>query len=261
MSSNRLFRTFHRGIGFPILFVVSTFMMPFLSKPVGARTDQQLPKQFQKYPFSVMSLTIGHPNSGWQLRAKKLRETPYLKVRSSSNNHRYGHPALVLMLRRSANDVARAVPGSVMLVGDLSREQGGPLAGHHSHQSGRDADVAFYMLDGSGKPVTAPGFIKFGADGKAKNGSGYRFDDYRNWLLVQSWVKDDRAGLSHIFLSRALRTRLLQYAGRNPEFRPYVGQAAKLLKQPEAAEPHDDHFHVRISCPEKQLGLCKNESR
>ncbi len=232
-----------------------------MPQPIGARPARQLPERFQQYPFSVMSLTVGHPNSGWQLRAKKLRDTAHLRVRSRSDAYRYGHPALVLMLRRSAKDVARAVSGSVMLVGDLSRKQGGPLAGHHSHQSGRDADVAFYMRDGDDKPVTAPGFVKFGADGKAKNGSGYRFDDYRNWLLVQSWVKDDRAGLSHIFVSRALRARLLRYANKNPEFRPYVVRAAQLLKQPEAAEAHDDHFHVRIACPEKQLGLCKNESK
>src|SRR5690606_36397738 len=98
-------------------------------------------------PYSLMSLSVGHPKHGFQVRAKKLRPRPYLKIKSGSRGENYGHPALVLMLKRSARDIARAVPGSVMLVGDLSSKRGGPLAGHHSHQSGHDADVVFYAKD------------------------------------------------------------------------------------------------------------------
>jgi penicillin-insensitive murein endopeptidase len=117
------------------------------------------------------------------------------------------------------------------------------------------------MLDKTGKPFTPKECVKFDANGNAKNKSGLVFDDYRNWLLVQSWVMDQRAGLSHIFVSRELRARLLRFAKSRKDFRPYADAAAKLLKQPEHASPHDDHFHVRISCPDQQQGLCKGESR
>ncbi len=239
--------------------LATTLSLALLTQLAAARTE--LPPRFQQYPFSVRSLTIGHPNHGWQVRAKKLRETDYLKIRPNSEEHVFGHPALVLMLRRSARDVARAEPGSVMLVGDLSKEGGGPLHGHYSHQSGRDADVAFYAKDKHGKQVVMDRFVKFDGNGRAMDGSGLVFDDYRNWLLVQGWVRDERAGLSHIFVSRELRTRLLRYAQSRRDFRPYVPAATKLLKQPPNAGAHRDHFHVRISCPELQLGLCKNESR
>lgn len=228
-----------------------------LAHASGAR---KLPPQFRDYPYSVMSLTVGHPNAGYQVRAKKLRDTPHLAVKASSTDYRYAHPALVLMLRRSSREIARSVPGSVMVVGDLSREDGGPLRGHRSHQSGRDADVGFYARDRDGNSVKLERFVKFGRDGKATDGSGLVFDDYRNWLLVQSWVLDARAGLSHIFVSRGLRARLLTYAASRKDFARHVERAAVLLKQPERGEPHDDHFHVRIACPERQIGLCKNES-
>jgi penicillin-insensitive murein endopeptidase len=148
-----------------------------------------------------------------------------------------------------------------MLVGDLSRENGGRLPGHFSHQSGRDADVGFYARDAEGKPAQLDHFVHFDAAGRSRDGSGLAFDDYRNWLLVQSWVRDERAGLSHIFVSRWLRARLLRFARGRRDFRPYAAQAARLLMQPENASPHDDHFHVRIACPESQLGPCKNESK
>lgn len=226
----------------------------------GKGGEDKLPPQFREYPFSVMSLSVGHPNRGYQMRAKKLADTPHLVVKKSSSAYRYGHPALVLMLRRSAKELARDSRGIKMLVGDLSKEHGGPLAGHRSHQSGRDADVGLYAVNSKGKSVQLDRFVKFGTDGVALDGSGLVFDDYRNWLLVQSWVTDTRAGLSHIFLSHGLRQRLLQYASGQARFKRYVERAARLLKQPEYGEPHDDHFHVRIACPKLQAGLCFNES-
>lgn len=236
--------------------LVTTFPSPSLGE--GKR---ELPDKFKKSPYSLMSLSVGHPNEGWQVRAKKLRNSDFLKVRSGCRNNAYGHPALVLMLERTARDIAAAQRGSVMLVGDLSRKTGGPLYGHRSHQSGRDADIGFFMIDKRGRAENSKRFRSFGADGKAKDGSGYVFDDYRNWLLVKSWILDKRAGISHIFISHELRRRLLEFAARHPKAKPYVAEAAALLKQPEQGEDHSDHFHVRISCPKRHEGLCYNESK
>jgi penicillin-insensitive murein endopeptidase len=186
---------------------------------------------------------------------------PHLAIQAKSREHVYGHPSLVLMLQRSAKQVARSRPGSVLLVGDLSAEGGGPLAGHHSHQSGRDADVAFYARDAKGRPVKLDRFVAFDADGKAKDGSGLVFDDDRNWLLVKAWARDDRAAMAHVFVSNPLRARLLRHAGKKADDRKYVAQVSALFKQPENAEPHDDHFHVRIRCPDRHEGICHEEGR
>jgi len=226
-----------------------------------AAPDRVLPKRFQKAPFALMSLSVGHPNAGWQVRAKRLRKSKHLVIKAGSEERSFGHPALVLMLGRSAKEIAKAAPGSVMLVGDLSSKLGGELSGHRSHQSGRDADVGFYVLDPNGKPVTPEKFLSFSVDGKATDGSGHSFDDRRNWLLVQSWVRDKRAGLSHIFVSRGLRQRLLGYAAKQPAFAKHVEEVAALLKQPEESSAHDDHFHVRVSCPKDQGEICREESK
>lgn len=238
------------------LWVSVSFLLA--STPTRA-SGSELPARFRQYPYSVMSLSVGAPNSGYQIRAKKLSDTPHLVVKNSSTKYRYGHPALVLMLRRSARELSRSGKGITMLVGDLSREEGGALFGHRSHQSGRDADVGFYALDSRGNSVKLTEFVKFEANGYSADGA-LRFDDYRNWLLVQAWVTDRRAGISHIFVSHGLRARLLAYAQTRPAFRKHIPAATELLKQPEHGEPHDDHFHVRIACPKEQLGLCQNES-
>lgn len=246
-----------------LLAAFSTLALLLLAPapPAMAGAERTLPKKFRHSPYTLMSLSVGYPNDGWQRRAKKLRKRSYLHIKSSSKDHCYGHPALVLMLERSARDIAHLARGSVLVVGDLSAKHGGRLYGHHSHQSGRDADVAFYMKDENGKAFVPDHFIAFDGAGKAKDKSGVVFDDYRNWLLLQDWVRDKRAGLAHIFISTPLKLRLIRYARRHKRYRRYVDDALKLLEQPEHAEPHDDHFHVRISCPKHQSEICHEESR
>jgi penicillin-insensitive murein DD-endopeptidase len=221
-----------------------------------ARTDAELPAPYRRSPFAMMSLSVGLPNSGWQLRAKQLKKSQALWIQDKSVPYSYGHPALVLMLNRTAKQIARQSPGSVLLVGDLSREHGGPLAGHRSHQSGRDADVGFFVTDAKGRPLNAQRLRTFDENGHARDGSGLRFDDYRNWLLVQLWLKDSRAELEHVFVASHLRRRLLDFARARPAFSKYVEGASSFLRQPSRGLPHDDHFHIRIACPGRQRALC-----
>jgi penicillin-insensitive murein endopeptidase len=246
--------------------VASRFAVAFLlwvspGFGVNAKEAGDLPGKFRHGRLALLSLSVGHPNDGYQVRAKRLTSTRELHVRGSSRDRAYAHPALVLMLWRSARDVVKAAPGSVLFVGDLSRREGGPLSGHRSHQSGRDADVGFYVKDLRGKRVVSHEYVAFDGAGAAKDGSGFVFDDERNWMLVESWARDRRAGLSHIFVSDPLRDRLLRFARSKPRHARYVDQALALLKQPEHGEPHDDHFHVRISCPKEQAEICRTGSK
>jgi len=221
------------------------------------RTNAELPAAYRRSPFAMMSLSVGSPTNGWQIRAKKLKSTGELWIQKKSVPYSYGHPALVLMLHRTAKQMARQTPGSVLLVGDLSREYGGPLSGHRSHQSGRDADVGFFVTDDKGRPLNSQKLRIFDSQGRARDGSGLRFDDYRNWLLVQTWLMDTRADLEYVFVASHLRRRLLEFAQKRPAFRKYVADAAQFLRQPSNGLPHDDHFHIRIACPDKQRGLCE----
>jgi penicillin-insensitive murein DD-endopeptidase len=239
----------------PLLCVLAGLVLA--APAVADKRAGTLPARFYRAPFALMSLSVGAPDNGWQLRAKKLKPTPFLKIKGNSRLKAYGHPSLVLMLQRSARDVGNSGRGAVMLVGDLSSENGGPLAGHVSHQSGRDADVGFYVLDQNGRSILLDRFVAFSGQGTSAGDPNLRFDDHRNWLLVQSWVRDRRAGLSHIFVSRPLRQRLLAFAAKNPSYAKYVGEATALLKQPEDAAPHDDHFHVRVACPSSQSEICR----
>ena len=51
------------------------------------------------------------------------------------------------------------------------------------------------------------------------------------------------------FRPQPLRERLLAYAQRTGVRDNIRVRASETLAQPNGALPHDDHFHVRIACP------------
>jgi len=53
----------------------------------------------------------------------------------------------------------------------------------------------------------------------------------------------------------------LNCAASSAEPREVIERAAAVMMQPPNAEPHDDHFHVRIACVESQRGsVCHDDS-
>lgn len=204
--------------------------------------------------------SIGSPTDGHLVGGTELQPGPGLRLKHAGGA-RWGLPRLINLLERGARKVRARFDGAVMLVGDLSRARGGEIGGHRSHESGRDADVGFYYLDAKGQGVDTPRFHHVGWDGRAADDPTLRFDDARNWELVKAWVTDPGARVQHIFVAEPLRQRLLRFAREHGTYLPVLQRAAIAMKQPRHAEPHDDHFHVRIACPSGQRDVCVAEAR
>jgi len=195
--------------------------------------------------------SVGSPTEGHLVGGAHLALAPYLRVYPiyANNDVRYGVDGLVGLVDGAAKNVRKQFPDAVLSVGHLSKQGGGELDHHASHESGRDADVGFYVKNAAGKPVLADHMVPFVADGTAPSWPGAHFDDARNWALVSSIVGDGHAHVTHIFVATPIRERLLAYAtkiGASPMIR---SRAAEVLAQPRGSLPHDDHFHVRIACP------------
>lgn len=202
--------------------------------------------------------SIGHPNEGRLEGGVHVDVAkPYFRVvpQYESGDVRWGLPQLVGMIDRAARVVAKRYPGSVLDVGDLSKKGGGDVLRHHSHETGRDADLGFYALDARGRQIHGHGFIKFDASMESPTNPGARYDLARNWLFIQELLTDRTATVSHIFIAEPIRQRLLAYAKPRVS-RALYERAAVVLMQPTQSLPHDDHIHVRISCPTSMRGTC-----
>lgn len=202
-------------------------------------------------PIQAVSKSIGSPTDGHLANGVHLAEGPYWRVTPSyrDGDARWGTDTLVGLIERSGKSVRAKFPDAVLSVGHLSKKGGGEIDRHASHESGRDADLGFYVKNQQGKPIYADHFVAFEGDGKARSWPGAQFDDARNWALVAAIAGDGRARVTHIFVATPIRARLLSYAekiGAPPNIR---SRAAELMAQPRGSLPHDDHFHVRIGCP------------
>jgi penicillin-insensitive murein DD-endopeptidase len=207
---------------------------------------------------SSLALSVGSPTDGRLEGGIELVSGEGLRLKRPGRA-RWGLPQLVSLLERGARRVAERHPGSLLLIGDLSRRGGGDLGHHRSHESGRDADVAFYFTDRRGAPVELERFQAVGRDGKTAGPRRLTFDDARNWTLIQAWLTHPRVRVQHIFVAAPLRQRLLRHARERGVSLPLLHRAALALKEPTDGLLHDDHYHVRIACPPRQRGVCVAE--
>ena len=175
----------------------------------------------------------------------------------------YGVPALVALLERAAATVAREFPGTPPIhVGDLSRPFGGRHERHHSHRSGRDADVIYYATDEVGRPVVGGGFLAYDRYGDARDAREGEapapltfLDEARTWAFFRVLLAEDDTPVEWIFCSTGVKSRLLAYAVAHETSPAVLLRAAYVLHQPLDGRPHDDHFHVRMSCTRDERAL------
>ena len=208
--------------------------------------------------------SVGPPNEGRLEGGIHLDVTkPHLRgaPMHSSVDTRWGLPALVHAIDHAAKAVTKKYPGAVLNVGDLSRRNGGELARHHSHESGRDADLGFYVVDAQGKPLSRATFVKIDDKLAAEDITGARFDVARNWLFLQNLLLDRDARVSHVFVAEPIKHALLAHARSRGVAHALYVRAALVMMQPTGGLPHDDHFHVRISCPSSMRKTCVEHAK
>ena len=207
------------------------------------------------------SVSLGNASDGYLVGGRTLGDRgPGYRVMAATRRRGYtwGTSELTDAIRRGALEVERQYPKSTLVAANLSREGGGDIGPSVSHNSGRDADIAFYAVDERGRPVASDQLVLF--DGEGNNApSGLRFDPVRNWALVKAFLTDEAIQVQWIFCKGALREKLLLFARRAGEPEELIARAADVLGEPGNSSSHSEHFHLRIYCGlhERLLG-CRN---
>ncbi len=202
--------------------------------------------------------TRGHLASGMHLEeGKHIRFVAKYRPR----DRHWGTVELVSVIQRAARKVSLAHGTGRMAVGELSAKYGGRVDGHASHQSGRDVDIGFYLLDEKDKTLVWPEFVYLKKDGTRSLAGGAkqaRFDFARNWTLVESLVSDAEAPVQYIFVAPSIERLLLNYARSIDASPELIDRASQMMMPPGSGRPHTDHFHVRIYCPGDDKPVCKD---
>jgi penicillin-insensitive murein endopeptidase len=214
-----------------------------------------------------LAVSYGLPHDGHLARGVSLPDegVGFTRARPGEDT-RFGLPTLVDALRNAARSVHETFANTAPLrIGDLGAPSGGAHSRHHSHRSGRDADIIFYLNAADGTSVHGRGWLAFDRFGVARetrapagnspSGGVYFFDAARNWHFVRTLLADASARVQWIFCSKGVRHRLLTYALRHERDPELIVRAARVLHQPTNGNPHSDHFHVRVICGAEQRAL------
>ena len=155
-----------------------------------------------------------------------------------SRNRLWGHPDLIAFIERLALEAqADGWPG--LLIGDIAQPRGGPMrTGHASHQIGLDVDIwltpkpAQRLSDAERETLPATSMLKPGT----RSVDPARFTD-AHIALIRRAALDSQ--VERIFVHPGIKQFLCAQNGTDrtwlAKLRPWWG--------------HDDHFHVRLTCP------------
>ncbi len=201
---------------------------------------------------------FGVYDRGWLKNPDKLPNTGngILKL-FQPRDRGYGTLDMVSLITAAGKKIHREMPATESLqIGDISDANGGQLGGHGSHQNGLDADIVFLRrnhrsMDPTTQKTTSTGFDEDFVDSRGvvtKN-----LDIEANWKLIQILV--DTGRVDRIFVDHRIKNAFCAYAVANGRRAKWAETLRKLRHWPN----HQDHMHLRITCPEKSLD-CKPTS-
>ena len=237
--------------------------MPLLDLPSA---EAAMARATSSFPFlegepEGASVSIGDTTHGRLANGRELSESASLRIlpRQKERDLRYGTEQLVALLSHAGTALFEKTQ-TPLWVGNLGRRDGGDIEWSVSHNAGRDADVAFCYRDvATGKPATPKDLVQIFQDGLSKDKT-LAFDTARTWVVVKALVEFQGASLQYLFISDALKKKLLEHARAIKEPAAIIERAAELLRQPGAAAAHDDHLHVRVYCSQMDAaGGCRDQ--
>ncbi|GGF48030.1 penicillin-insensitive murein endopeptidase [Youhaiella tibetensis] len=190
-------------------------------------------------PTGGPSIPVGSYAKGCIAGAVQLpTDGPGWQAMRLSRDRRWGTPELVGYIEALAGSAAQdGWPG--IMVGDMGQARGGPMkSGHASHQIGLDVDI--WLQPMPNHTLSAEEREKLSAVSVLRKGTREvdpkRFGEAERLLIYRA---AQLPGVARIFVAPGIKKSLCAITWRDRSFlhkiRPWYG--------------HDDHFHVRLSCP------------
>lgn len=192
-------------------------------------------------PAPLAARTIGFYSRGCVAGAVALPvDGPEWQAMRLSRNRNWGMPQLVGYVEKLAKDASALDGWPGLLVGDLGQPRGGPTPfGHSSHQSGLDVDIWFEPMPN--RRLSAAEREDMTMDSILVSGSNYEVD-MNKWPEGLGRVIRRAAGypeVARIFVNPGVKKVLCDRAGGDRDW----------LRKVRPWYKHDEHFHVRLSCP------------
>lgn len=184
-----------------------------------------------------LCISSGSANRGRLINGISFPEMSGVQIRAGKGAI-YGTPETIAAIRYAVAQVQKNFPETANLVlGDISRMNGGRFSPHVSHQSGRDVDLGFYHT------VPVQEFI---------SANSANLDLARTWTLLEALMEDHK--VEYIFVDsyvQSLLYRYVKYELQAPQAYleqvfSYGGSRRAIIRH---APGHRNHIHARFWSP------------
>lgn len=214
--------------------------------PAGMRRPEV--SQWEEYVDGTGSESVGKPNKGYLRHGRLMPKEGHGFVRKSDKAP-YGTDETVAIVLWACRQMEKMYPGTVpVVIGNLSKEGGGRLKPHASHQSGRDIDIGYYFVDND--------YIRRFKDATPEN-----LDVEKSWTIIELLLSTHR--VEYLFIDRTLQPLLFEEA----QARGWTEEELQdLFEAPlgggnrsgtiRHSRGHKHHLHVRFKC-DKSDARCK----
>jgi len=221
------------------------------SEPFAARTPN--PDDLPIFIVPEGAESVGRVTGGSLRNAVQLLPSPLCELRCSMHAFATNHTVKTL-LGAIADFRAQGYKGDIM-IGDLSRREGGQYGPHKSHQSGRDADIWLLTKSKTYKQNC------HNCSTKKCRPEPADVDWNDQWRFIKAL--DATGQVQEIFLSDWLQPKLFEAAkaqGATPEELKRMIQHPRKPGYPALvmhSDGHIHHIHVRFKCAPDDAG-CSN---
>ncbi len=193
---------------------------------------------------SLGSMSLGKANAGALVNGVQFPEGDRWDI--IQPQRAWGTQETIDFLVTAIDKVHTEHPGAHPLsIGHLSRDKGGRIYPHRSHQSGRDIDIGYYYV-----PEKAEWY---------RPANKHTLDKARSWALVKAFVI--HTDVEMVFIDRSVQKLLKEYAlsvGEDPSWLNSIFQYKSRHPEPIVRHTygHRTHIHVRFYNPRaQQLGV------
>ncbi|KHD87452.1 MAG: hypothetical protein OM95_14255 [Bdellovibrio sp. ArHS] len=224
---------------------------PKKEDPKKDEPQRQEPKADSRPEIKKASQAIGPVNQGRlenamnMLRFQENHSPAGFSIMRPARLTHFATNELGYIIAQMGLFTKQEMPGYVLSVGDLSREKGGKLGSHKSHQNGLDADVALFFNNKS--------FQGFFASAVTVDKPHANWMAEEQWKLFKHVVKTQL--IDRIFIHKVLKKSLCNIAIKNGELQKgkNEGLAYETLRRLVADTDHHNHFHLRVKCSSAQV--------
>lgn len=214
---------------------------------VNAAVKQNDKSKLIKYNQSIKLPENGRLRNASSLleQYKTMNHQNFYKLGDPTNKKYFGTQEIIDLVAITGEKMFEET-GRKIFISNLSKQNGGPVAPHKSHQNGVDIDIAYPSRNNN---IDFPNVVRM----KPRVFNKKLYSTEKTLNLLKIIFEQKNVPIDRIFMDRAIKADLCTFAKSIPGLTlEQKSLAKKIFSSINHVDGHGNHMHLRIKCTENQ---------